>query len=180
MTTWVALLRGVNVGGVTVRSAELAALFRDLGFDRVTTVLASGNVRFEADAAASARADLTETIERALGERFDYEAWIVLVTMRELDAAIAGFPFDAGDAGRQPYVVFCRDRAVREALAHTAEELESPDDLVQPGFGVVYWSPPKGRSVDTPFAKVLARSSYTGTTTTRNLRTLAKIAAAGP
>ncbi|WP_454262391.1 YebC/PmpR family DNA-binding transcriptional regulator [Pseudoxanthomonas mexicana] len=97
-------------------------MFRDLGFDRVTTVLASGNVRFEADAAASARADLTETIERALGERFDYEAWIVLVTMRKLDAAIAGFPFDADDAGRQPYVVFCRDRAVRDALAHTAED----------------------------------------------------------
>ncbi len=28
MTTWVALLRGVNVGGITVRSADLAALFR--------------------------------------------------------------------------------------------------------------------------------------------------------
>jgi uncharacterized protein (DUF1697 family) len=49
MTTWVALLRGVNVNGVTVKSAELGALFRDLGFAEVKTVLASGNVRFEAD-----------------------------------------------------------------------------------------------------------------------------------
>jgi hypothetical protein len=39
----------VNVNGVTVKSAELGALFRDLGFAEVKTVLASGNVRFEAD-----------------------------------------------------------------------------------------------------------------------------------
>ena len=55
MTTWVALLRGVNVGGVTVRSADLAALFRELGFADVKTFVASGNVRFEAYAAASDR-----------------------------------------------------------------------------------------------------------------------------
>ena len=46
MTAWVALLRGVNVGGITIRNADLAALMRDdLGFDDVRTVLASGNVR---------------------------------------------------------------------------------------------------------------------------------------
>ena len=180
MTTWVALLRGVNVGGVTVRSADLAALFRELGFADVKTFVASGNVRFEADAAAFDRDRLKATIEKALGDRFGYEAWIVLVTHDELRAAIEGFPFDADDPTRQPYVVFCSDRSVREALTDAAEDLDAADDPVQPGFGVVYWSPPKGRSVDTPFARVLTRSSYTGTTTTRNLRTLAKIAAAGP
>ncbi len=50
---WVALLRGVNVGGITVRSADLAQVFAELGFASVRTVLASGNVVFETDAAAS-------------------------------------------------------------------------------------------------------------------------------
>ena len=58
MTTWVALLRGVNVNGVTVKSAELGALFRDLGFAEVKTVLASGNVRFEADEPEPRRTEL--------------------------------------------------------------------------------------------------------------------------
>ncbi|MCH6229608.1 DUF1697 domain-containing protein [Microbacterium sp. CFH 31415] len=48
MTTWVALLRGVNVGGITIRSADLAEVFAELGFESVRTVLASGNVVFEA------------------------------------------------------------------------------------------------------------------------------------
>jgi uncharacterized protein (DUF1697 family) len=39
MADWVALLRGVNVGGITIRSADLAGVFRDLGFDSVRTVL---------------------------------------------------------------------------------------------------------------------------------------------
>ena len=48
MTRYIALLRGVNVGGVTVKSADLAEVFRDLGFTEVRTVLASGNVVFDA------------------------------------------------------------------------------------------------------------------------------------
>ena len=48
MTQFVALLRGVNVGGITVKSAELRALFDELGFTDVRTVLASGNVAFDA------------------------------------------------------------------------------------------------------------------------------------
>ena len=40
MTTWVALLRGVNVNGITIRSADLADLFRGLGSD--TAVLLDG------------------------------------------------------------------------------------------------------------------------------------------
>ena len=89
MTAWVALLRGVNVGGITIRSADLAALFRDeLGFAEVRTFLASGNVRFETDAAPGARRH-AQGVDRegAARARFGYDAWIVLVTLAELAAA---------------------------------------------------------------------------------------------
>jgi len=46
-TTWVGLLRGVNVGGNTITSADLVAAIRDAGFSRVKAVLASGNVLVE-------------------------------------------------------------------------------------------------------------------------------------
>ncbi|MGB4776976.1 DUF1697 domain-containing protein [Microbacterium sp.] len=174
MTTWVALLRGVNVGGITIRSADLGEVFRGLGFDAVRTVLASGNVRFETDAAASARPRLKTTIEQALHERFDYDAWIVLVTLDELQRAIDDFPFDAADAQRQPWVIFCVDAATRDELA--AASVDDDVDPRAPGPGVVYWNPPKGSSVETPFAKVLAKATYKPRTTNRNLRTLVKIA----
>ena len=73
---YVALLRGVNVGGITIRSADLRELFAGLGFDNVRTYLASGNVRFTSDAAE--RAELKAMTEQALTERFGYEAGIVL------------------------------------------------------------------------------------------------------
>jgi uncharacterized protein (DUF1697 family) len=178
MTAWVALLRGVNVGGVTIRSAELAALLRDeLGFDDVRTVLASGNVFFETDAAPRARARLKASIEAALRGRFGYDAWIVLVTRTEVEKAIAAFPFDAEDARRQPWVVFGSDEAVLDELTEAAASFDDDVDPIARGEGVVYWNPVKGTSVDTPFAKLLARAAYRSTTTNRNLRTLQKIVA---
>ncbi len=172
-TTWVALLRGVNVNGIAIRSAELAALFRGLGFDAVTTVLASGNVRFAAEAE---RAELKGMIEIALRDRFGYDAWIVLITHDELEQAIRGFPFDADDASRQPYVIFCSSDASRAEIVAAAGQLDPAEDLVRDGVGVVYWSVEKGRTLDTPFGKLLGKPRYKATTTTRNLRTLVKIA----
>lgn len=177
MTTWVALLRGVNVGGITIRSAELKELFEGpLGFRTVRTVLASGNVRFESDDASAARAPLKGRIESALRERFGYDAWIVLVTVAELRQAIDGFPFDADDAARQPWVIFGSDPSHLAELADAAQALDPEVDPVRAGGDVVYWNPVKGSTTDTPFARILARAVYRRTTTNRNLRTLVKIA----
>jgi uncharacterized protein (DUF1697 family) len=176
VTAWVALLRGVNVGGVTIRSADLAALMTDdLGFADVRTVLASGNVAFETDAAPSARGRLKKAIEAALRERFGYDAWIVLVTRAEVEQAIAGFPFDATIAGRQPWVIFGSDEAVLDELENAAASLDEKADPVSRGRGVIYWNPVKGTTVDTPFGKLLSRKAYRSSTTNRNLRTLHKI-----
>jgi uncharacterized protein (DUF1697 family) len=173
MTTWVALLRGVNVGGITVRSADLAEVFRELGYEDVKTFLASGNVRFDAE---GSRAALKGRIETALRDRFAYEAWIVLITRAELDRAIAAFPFDATDAERQPYVVFGSDATALRRLTQAAAELDPAADPVAGGKGVVYWNPVKGTTLDTAFGRLLARTEFKSTTTNRNLRTLIKIA----
>lgn len=175
MTRWVALLRGVNVGGVTIRSAELGDVFRQLGFGDVRTVLASGNVVFSDEAAAPAA--LKNHIETALRERFRYDAWILLVTREQLDSVIAGYPFDADDASRQPYVVFCSDEKVKGELLAAAASFADGEDDVAEGGDVIYWSPPVRQTTDTPFGKLLGRATYKPTTTTRNMRTLAKIAA---
>lgn len=171
MTRYVALLRGVNVGGITVKSAELAALFRDLGFAAVRTVLASGNVVFESDETDASA--LKTRIERALGERFGYEAWIVLVTRDQLAAAIEAFPFDAEREGWHPYVLFASD------AAHLAELAQAPatpeDDVIEPGEGVIYWHHRIASGLDSPFSKLTAKARFKATTTNRNLRTLRKL-----
>lgn len=173
MTEWIALLRGVNVGGITVRSAELRETFTGLGFGGVRTVLASGNVAFESDRTDAAA--LKHDIERALADRFGYEAWIVLLTRERLGAIVVDFPFDASDASRQPYVVFASEASVVDDLMAAAGEPDAHADPLERGDGVVYWHPLVGTSVDTVFAKVLARPVFKPTTTNRNLRTLEKL-----
>jgi uncharacterized protein (DUF1697 family) len=71
MTQYIALLRGVNVGGITVKSADLRTVFEELGYDGVRTVLASGNVVFESPS-RTARGTLKRRIEAALRDRFGY------------------------------------------------------------------------------------------------------------
>ncbi|MGH3704477.1 MAG: DUF1697 domain-containing protein [Agromyces sp.] len=174
MADYIALLRGVNVGGITVKSADLRELFEGLGFGEVRTVLASGNVVFESSAKESHEA-LKVRIEQGLRGRFDYDAWIVLVTRDELARAIDGFPFDADDERRQPWVIFASDSAVIDELAAFADEADPDVDPIARGADVVYWNPVKGTTVDTPFAKLLAKARFKPTTTNRNLRTLRKM-----
>lgn len=176
MSRWIALLRGVNVNGITVRSADLAALFRDLGFEQVRTVLASGNVRFDApaDPSPAARAELKARIEAGLTERFGYEAWIVLLPHEALSEIIEGYPFPQ-DPDHHAYVVFTSgERTLAEALAGApvgSEEVEQ----VAAGEAVIYWRCPRGSSTGTRFSKHLAKARFKTSTTTRNLNTLRKL-----
>jgi len=177
MARWVALLRGVNVNGITIRSAELAALFRELGYTDVRTVLASGNVVFSTDAGATAAAAAAETVkatvEQGLRDRFGYDAWIVLVPHERLAAVVDGFPFPSGP-DRHDYVVFGSDDAALDALLEDLTVDESVEQVAR-GEGVVWWSCPKGSSTDTVFAKRAAAARFKRTTTTRNTNTLRKL-----
>lgn len=174
MTRWIALLRGVNVNGVTIRSADLATTFRELGYADVRTVLASGNVVFTADGPApTVKAD----VERALGDRFGYDAWIVLLPHDGLAGIIDAFPFGSGP-DRHDYVVFASDpAAIDELLADLTvdESVEQVAGGTGGGAGVVYWSCPKGSSTDTVFARRAGAARFKRTTTTRNTNTLRKL-----
>jgi uncharacterized protein (DUF1697 family) len=170
MSRWVALLRGVNVNGITIRSAELAALFRELGFTDVRTVLASGNVVFSASDADTTA--LKGRIEQGLRDRFGYDAWIVLVPHDTLAGIVDAFPFET-DADSHRYVVFGSDAAALDELAAPLDA-DGPDRFAR-GAGVVYWACPKGSSTDTPFAKRAGAARFKRSTTTRNTNTLAKL-----
>ncbi|MBF4460933.1 MULTISPECIES: DUF1697 domain-containing protein [unclassified Rathayibacter] len=175
MTRFLALLRGVNVNGRTVRSAELAETVAAVGVERVKTVLASGNVAFDSDRPA---AELKPALEAALEERFGYDAWIVLLTQEALAAAAAAYPFPRIDDEAHPYIVFGSDEEALDAAEAAIGEPDPAVELVARGQGVLYWRCPRGSSTDTPVSKVLARAAYRSSTTTRNLRTVEKLASA--
>ncbi len=177
MSYWVALLRGVNVNGITVRSIDLAQLFTDLGFAGVRTVLASGNVCFETetDGHNPDRVTLKSRIEAGLRERFGYDAWIVLVEHHALAEIIDSYPFEL-DAEHHAYVIFASTAQAQEQLLAVSPGPEKVgDEQTAAGDGVVYWRCPKGESTNTPFSKHVAKASFKATTTTRNINTLRKL-----
>lgn len=178
MTRFVALLRGVNVGGITIKSAELAELFRELGFANVRTVLASGNVVFDvaaADSTESKRPALKLRIEKALSDRFGYEAWIVLESLERIEQIISAFPFDAHREGWHPYVLFSSDAASLSELMTHLKSLDPADEIVVAGDGVLYWHCRRDVGINSPFSKLVAKARFRSSTTNRNLRTVMKL-----
>jgi len=95
MTRYAAFLRGVNLGKRTVKSAELKAAFEAMGFENVKTLLASGNVLFDAKASKT----LKQKIEAGLEAEFSFKVPIVLRSVDELKAMVAAnyFGREAGE-----------------------------------------------------------------------------------
>ena len=107
MTTWIALLRGINVGrNRRVPMADLRAALEAIGLDDVRTDIVSGNVIFRSrrsDASA-----LTREIETAIEQRFGFPVAVVLRTGAEMRGVIAADPIPEGSASdpAHRYAVF--------------------------------------------------------------------------
>lgn len=169
MTRYVALLRGVNVRGTNMKMADLAEVVRGLGYEDVKTVLASGNVLFTTRDAAAASKDKLETALRA---RFNYEAWVHVLTLDAIHKVIDAYPFDR-DADRHAYVVFLLKPEVGDELL--AVPLDPNIERTEPGEGVVYWSVQKGDTLDSAMGRAQGSAKYKQWLTTRNLNTLEKL-----
>ena len=92
MIIYVALLRGINVGGhKKVPMAELRELLTNLGFQSVQTYIQSGNVIFE-----SSKSDISEienSIQKAILKSFGFEVSVIVKSNKELKAIFEASPF---------------------------------------------------------------------------------------
>ena len=114
MTVWVAFLRAVNVGKRQMKMAELKALCEELGYTNIKTILASGNVRFEAK--TNPKAELEGAIEKRWG-------WFSEAVMRsgdEIEAMLASQPFAAyPDEGNFHRYVMLFDKPLPKGASYT-------------------------------------------------------------
>jgi uncharacterized protein (DUF1697 family) len=89
---YVAFLRGINVGGNTLVSmAKLKSAFSALGFKKVQTILASGNVVFEAT--EKNPKTLGKKIEQQLQTEFGFQIAVIVRAAREMQSLIKADPF---------------------------------------------------------------------------------------
>lgn len=169
--TLVILLRGVNVNGITVTSAALrASMLAVDGVRAARTLLASGNVVVSTDRAAD---EVKRSAEDRLHADFGYDAWVVVVDRAELAGVLEATPWADDDPNRHVYLTFASDPAALdevEGLAPVGAQ------VARPASGVLAWTCAVGASTTDPVARLLGRPRYRATTTTRNLRTVLRLA----
>lgn len=88
---YIAFLRGINVGGHTVKMERLREIFTELGFTNVRTYIQSGNVFFET--AQIDREAVSQKIEQHLRQALGYEVPVFLRTVPELEQILSIDPF---------------------------------------------------------------------------------------
>ena len=160
MARYVALLRGINVGGKNpIRMADLRACFERHGFEDVTTYIQSGNVLFTSSGSGTAR--LTERIERMLTASFDYEASVVVRSRAQMRAIVDGAPEGFGaDPGRyRSDVVFLKPPLTSKAAI---EQVSTRDgvDRAWAGTGVLYFERLAARASQSRLTKLVSMPIY--------------------
>lgn len=128
MTTSVALLRGINVGGHRlIKMAELKAMFEGMGFGAVQTYIQSGNVVFQA---AEAEQPLRQRIERQIESAFGFPVTVALRSAGELTRLIAACPFapDALGEGESLYAALLADTPSPAGIERLLASKTEPDE----------------------------------------------------
>lgn len=142
MTKFVALLRGINVGGNNlIRMPALKAAFEEAGYDEVSTYIQSGNVLFATNARSTPA--LERKLEQVLLESFSLPVTVLARSQREIAAIVDGAPdgFGADPDGYRYDVWFLKqplDSAAALAEVEARLAIAPEVDHVVAGTGVLY------------------------------------------
>jgi uncharacterized protein (DUF1697 family) len=170
---FVALLRGVNVGGNNMISMrELKESFQEMGFEHVTTYINSGNIIFvtkEVDARK-----LETKIEHMLAKEYDLDSKVVIRSLSEMEELVNNLPRSwKGDADWRYNVIFLRHTIDSEAIM---EDLPTKSEIEEVIYhpGALMWSARLSDINRTKWAKFATQKRYRDTTV-RNLNTTKKL-----
>ena len=161
MTTYLVLLRGINVGGRNkVPMAPLRELLESLGHTRVSTYIASGNVILSSDRSA---AELKREIEDAMPKAFRLDSELIAVrvlTLAQLRAIVRDRPKGFGDDPGTYHsdAVFLMDIDAKEAL-----KVFNPRpgvDEVWPGKAVIYSQRLSAERTRSRLGKIVGTPAY--------------------
>lgn len=174
MSTQIALLRAVNVGGTgKVPMAQLRAVIEGLGFCDVRTLLQSGNVVF--GAGTRKPASVEPTLEAAVAKAFGVATDIHVRTAAELAAVAAAnpFPTEAQSDPARLHVLFLRKAPPKAAFATLQAAIVGKERVRGDGrHAYIHFPDGAGASKLTP--AMLARHLGAGGTA-RNWNTVRKL-----
>jgi uncharacterized protein (DUF1697 family) len=170
---YVALLRGVNVGGANMISmAELKAAFEDAGMSAVRTHINSGNLAFSTDIVD--RKQLTEILREAVRERTGLDIDLQLRDVDELRAIVEAIPSVwRNDDSMRCDVVFLQPDVDRAGILEELGPRPGIEDaLYVPG--AVIWRVDRKNAARSRLTKIVGTPLYSRVTV-RNCSTTRKL-----
>lgn len=173
---WVAFLRAVNVGKRTAKSPQLVASFSSLGFQNVSTFLASGNVVFDLDGHKTT--ELRKLIEDRLELDLGFLTEPILRSMEDVARIASLNPFDLTAQEQENYTInvslFDKEppKAIRDQVAVLSS---SYDDFYFDKLEMYWLCRGKKISVSPLFENNKLAKALSVTNTMRNQRTMQRI-----
>ncbi|MCU1515550.1 MAG: pyridoxamine 5-phosphate oxidase [Pseudarthrobacter sp.] len=171
MGSYAVFLRGINVGGINIKMADLREALMAAGFSGARTLLASGNVVLASSLDAAA---VKRECEKCLRDAFGYDAWVVVLDAARVSELVAACPYPEDDKTTHTYITLSSDEAMLDELDASGAVLEGAEQK-RLGPEALAWLAPAGGTLDSPFSKISAKARFKASTTTRNLRTLIKV-----
>ena len=176
MTTYIALLRGINVGGNNLVSmADLRALLGEMGLENVKTLLQSGNVVFQCPQKESEKLEVE--LATALHERAGLKIGMFVRTTEQWAKVIAENPFLEAAVSDPSHlvVIFLRDTVDHGKVDEVRSLVQGPETLQAVGdrLYVVY---PDGIGPST-LPRTPGWNKLASQGTARNWNTVLKLAA---
>jgi uncharacterized protein (DUF1697 family) len=174
MLIYVALLRGINVGGKNlIRMPALKACFEANGFEDVATYIQSGNVLF--GSSETRASELANRIEEVLGQEFGYAATVVVRNRTQMRAIVEGPPkrFGAEPAKYRYDVIFLKEPLTAKTAMKSVPTKPGVDEA-RAGTGVLYFSRLTSKATQSRLSRIVSSPIYPSVTI-RNWNTTTKL-----
>lgn len=174
MTTYVALLRGINVGGNNkVEMKKLRAVFETLGFSNVTTYINSGNIIFTSDRKNTK--SLVSDIETAIQESFGFAVRVIVRDEKNIRTIEKAIPKEwSNDTKQRTDVLFLWEEYAKKSTLKLIVTNPDIDTLLYTGGAIVWHMSDRKHYSKSGLRKFISTEIYKHMTA-RNVNTLRKL-----
>ncbi len=174
MKTYIALFRGINVGGINILPMkELITLFENLGSHSVKTYIQSGNVVFRNKAESASM--LSNRIRATIQENYGIEPHVFLLDLVEMEKTIASNPFPEAESDPKILHIYFLASVPKNPDMKTLERMKQDSERFLLMDKTFYLYAPEGVGRSKLAARV--EKSLGVAVTARNWRSVCKIMA---
>ncbi len=171
---YIALLRGINVGGKNkISMRDLKACFENAGFSNTMTYINSGNVIFDSEKESTTQ--IAKRCEEIIEKEFDLPIRVTIIDVNTLKEALEHVPEWWGDDPNSKHnAIFVIQPATAKEIIEDVGEIKPEYEQIYVYKDIIFWSAPLKTYSRTQWSKVVGKKAYNHITI-RNANTTKKL-----